>query len=171
MERTDLNEKYEFRTIRQEEAPQAAEIEQICFPPNEACTGEMMFRRVQAAPDFFLVAVNRQDGRLAGFLNGLVTDEPAFRDEFFTGSGLDNPSGANVMILGLDVLPEHRGQGLARELMHRYVEIERARGRKKLILTCLPDKIKMYEGMGFRDNGIANSSWGGEVWHEMERAL
>jgi hypothetical protein len=25
----------------------------------------------------------------------------------------------------------------------------------------------MYEKMGFTDRGIADSSWGGEQWHEM----
>jgi hypothetical protein len=25
----------------------------------------------------------------------------------------------------------------------------------------------MYEKMGFLDRGIANSTWGGEEWHEM----
>ena len=33
-------QKYEFRMIRLEETEQAAEIEQICFPPNEACSYE-----------------------------------------------------------------------------------------------------------------------------------
>ena len=32
----DIHEKYEFRNIKPEEAKQAAAIEQICFPPNEA---------------------------------------------------------------------------------------------------------------------------------------
>ena len=33
-----LTEKYIFRNIRQEEIAQTAEIEKICFPPNEACS-------------------------------------------------------------------------------------------------------------------------------------
>lgn len=37
-----LTEKYIFRNIRQEEITQAAEIEKICFPPNEACSYENM---------------------------------------------------------------------------------------------------------------------------------
>jgi hypothetical protein len=36
-----------------------------------------------------------------------------------------------------------------------------------LILTCLKAKVKMYKKMGFDDRGIANSTWGGEEWHEM----
>ena len=38
--------KYEFRDIRPDEFMQAAKIEQICFPPNEACTEKNMKLRV-----------------------------------------------------------------------------------------------------------------------------
>ena len=78
-----LHHRFAFRYIRPEEADQAAKIEEICFPPNEACSAKMMKERVAAAPDFFLVAADRESGRLAGFLNGLATDEEALRDEFF----------------------------------------------------------------------------------------
>ena len=71
------------------------------------------------------------------------------------------------MLLGLDVLPEYRMQGLAREIVSRYICREAERGRKMLLLTCLKSKIKMYEKMGFYNNGIASSSWGGEEWYEM----
>lgn len=53
-------QKYEFRMIRLEETEQAAEIEQICFPPNEACSYEHMAARIKKAPDLFLVAVDRR---------------------------------------------------------------------------------------------------------------
>ena len=33
---------FEFRNILLEEAEQAAEIEKICFPPNEACSKPIM---------------------------------------------------------------------------------------------------------------------------------
>ena len=56
-------QKYEFRTIRLEETEQAAEIERICFPPNEACSYEHMAARIKKAPDLFLVAVDRETGK------------------------------------------------------------------------------------------------------------
>jgi ribosomal protein S18 acetylase RimI-like enzyme len=168
---TNLSEKYEFRNINPDEADQAATIEQICFPPNEACSRQHMKERVANAPELFLVAVDKSTGKLAGFFNGLSTDENIFRDEFFTDINLYNPSGKNVMLLGLDVLPAHRNQGLASELVRQYALREQANGRKALILTCLKSKVKMYEKMGFIDNGIANSTWGGEEWHEMSYKL
>ena len=70
-----IEEKFEFRNIRRDEALQTAEIERICFPPNEACSEKMMVERVNRAPEYFLVAVDRATGGIAGFLNGLATDE------------------------------------------------------------------------------------------------
>ena len=49
-------EKYEFRSIKQDEAVQAVRIEQICFPPNEACSEKCMKERVAKAPELFLVS-------------------------------------------------------------------------------------------------------------------
>ncbi len=160
-----------FREIEMTEAAEAAKIEQICFPPHEACSEKSMRERVVGAPETFLVAVDAQNGKMAGFLNGLVTKEESFRDEFFTNIRLHDADGKQVMLLGLDVLPEYRGQGLATELVRRYVERECARGRKRLILTCLDSKVEMYRKMGFVDDGIANSTWGGEEWHQMTYQL
>jgi ribosomal protein S18 acetylase RimI-like enzyme len=157
----------EFRHINLDEVEQAIRIEQICFPPNEACSPDAMKSRVEKAGELFLVAVDKNTGKLAGFLNGLSTEEEEFRDEFFTNSSLYNPLGKNIMLLGLDVLPEYRGMGVAKELVSKYIKIEGEKGRKKLILTCSDSKVKMYEKMGFIDNGLASSTWGGEKWHEM----
>ena len=153
-----------FRTIRQEEAEQAVEIEKICFPPNEACKREYMIPRIAAAADFFWVAEDH--GRIAGFINGIATNEECFRDEFFTDASIHDSDGKNVMILGLDVLPEYRGRGLGRELMRTYSE--QMKGRR-LVLTCLDHLVGMYRKMGFRDLGLSASVWGGETWHEMEK--
>ena len=163
---TDLEAAYELRPVRQEEAEETVRIEAICFPPNEACKREHMIPRIAAAADFFLVAEDRATGRLAGFINGIATNETVFRVEFFTDASLHDPNGENIMILGLDVLPEYRGQGLGRLLMKTYAE--RFPGRR-LVLTCLDHLVSMYEKFGFRDLGISASVWGGEQWHEMER--
>lgn len=163
----DILERFEFRNIQLGETEQAVAIEQICFPPNEACSEKHIKKRIANAPELFLVAVDRKTGKLAGFLNGLSTNENFFRDEFFTDIDLYNPEGKNIMILGLDVLPEYRMQGLGRELVFQYLRRERENGRKKVLLTCLDSKVKMYQKMGFIDHGIANSTWGGEEWHEM----
>lgn len=170
-EEYDIGEYFEFRDIFPSEAGQAARIEEICFPPNEACSEKMMLERVAKAPELFLVAVDRETGKIAGFLNGLSTEEVKFRDEFFVDAELYDPVGRNVMLLGLDVLPEYRRRGLAREIMSRYLHRERERGRKEVFLTCLDSKVEMYKRMGFQDHGMSESAWGGEQWHEMSCVL
>lgn len=166
-----MTEKFEFRDVRPDETEQTIVIEQICFPPNEACSAKSMRERVANAAETFLVAVDKETGKLAGFLNGVATNEEVFRDEFFTDITLHNPEGKNIMLLGLDVLPEYRHQGLAREIMNRYVSREQAKGRKCLYLTCLDGKVEMYKKMGYTDDGISSSVWGGEKWHDMSRRI
>ena len=68
--------------------------------------------RVVNAADNFLVAYDPEAGKIAGFLNGVATNEAVFRDEFFTDITLHDPAGKNVMLLGLDVRPEYRGHSL-----------------------------------------------------------
>lgn len=166
-----IEEQFELRNIGIEEAEEAAEIERICFPPNEACSRQMMLERIRKAPELFLVAIDRETGKMAGFLNGLSTNEDTFWDEFFTDADLYDPEGRNVMLLGLDVLPEYRGRGLARLLVDTYLGRERNKGRCMVVLTCLEEKIQMYTKMGFKNEGISASVWGGEQWYDMSFKL
>ena len=162
-----INNTFELRSIKPDEAEEAILVEQTCFPPHEVCSPDNMRERISLAPDLFLVAIDVKSGKMAGTLNGLSTGEKIFRDEFFVEAGLYDSEGENVMLLGLDVLPEYRRMGLANALVHEYIQREKKNGRKKLILTCLEEKIKIYRKMGFTDLGPANSTWGGEQWHEM----
>ena len=82
MTQQSINERFTFREIYMYEIPQAIGIEQVCFPPNEACSAQAMKERIACAPELFLVAIENESGLLAGFLNGLATDETTFRDEF-----------------------------------------------------------------------------------------
>ena len=166
-----LHERFEFRMIRQEEAIQTAEIELACFPPNEACSEKMMIERVKKAPEMFLVAVDKENKKIAGFINGLSSKEEELRDDFFEDADLYDPDGKNIMILGLDVLPAYQRQGLGRELMMEYMRRQKSRGIRKMILTCHKEKISMYEKMGYQDRGIGISVWGGSEWHEMYRLV
>ena len=171
----DLKERFIFRDIDlndPEEAEYAAYMESVCLPPSDACTREEILDRAAAAPELFLVAVDRETGKLAGILNGVATYEDVFTDDFFSeASTLHDPDGSTVMMTGFDVMPEYRGQGLAREMMRLYCEREKERGRKRLILTCVGDKIEMYSKFGFKYMGVSASVYGGTVWHDMDVVL
>ena len=166
-----VRDKYDFCIIMPEQAEEAAVLERTCFPPNEACTREDMLKRAELAPDLFIVAVDRQSGRMTGFITGIATNETAFRDEFFTDMSLHDKNGKNVMVLSLCVLPEYRKQGIARELMNSLAELAKNNGSKRLVLTCVDEKIKMYENMDYKYLGKSASVWGGHGWHEMERRV
>ena len=166
-----LAERYICTPVRLEDAETVSVIEQICFPPNEACTPEIMHQRVKTITDAFMTVRLCSTDEPVGFINGLVSDEEDFRDDFFLHTELHDPSGSHVMIMGLDILPEHRGQGLASFLMKAFAADQKSRGRTRLVLTCLEDRTEMYRHMGFTDHGIADSTWGGEVWHLMDMDL
>lgn len=158
---------FTFRNIHPEEVREASEIEKICFPPEEACSLEHMTERVKHAPDLFLTAFDKESGKMAGFINGISTNEDKLRDAFYTDISLCDPDGRNIMILGVDVLPQYRHQGLARKMMHLYQKQAYEKNYHKLVLTCLEGKVEMYQKFGFKDNGISDSEWGRETWHEM----
>ena len=66
--------------------------------------------------ELFLVAVDKETGKIAGFLNEIATDESCFGDGFFTDATLHNPKGKNIMLLGLDVLWNIVDKGLKENL-------------------------------------------------------
>ncbi|MCI6766777.1 GNAT family N-acetyltransferase [Porcincola intestinalis] len=109
--------------------------------------------------------------QIAGYITMMMTDEEHFRDAFFEDPSLHQPNGANVMLLGLEVLPSFRHQGLAAELLNRTIRQAEKEGRRKLVLTCRDDKIAMYEKFGFQLGGISKSTLGGVTWYEMEHRL
>ena len=172
---SNLNERFEFKTIDpndRETAEYAVYMESVCLPPTDACTREEILDRIAAAPELFITAVDRRTGKLAGILNGIATNEDTFRDEFFSeASTLHDPDGSTVMLCGMDVMPEYRLQGLAREMIRRCCEKEKAKGRKRLLLTCVEDKIGMYEKFGFHYVGVSASVYGGTVWYDMDMIL
>ena len=129
-----LEQRFLFRSATPADAEEAGQVEAICFPPNEACRPERIRERTETCPELFLLAIDRKTGHIAGFLNGVATDETRLRDEFFTDITLHEPGGASVMLLGLDVLPEYRRQGLAKELVRRYAEREKKRPEIRLFI-------------------------------------
>ncbi len=167
----NISERFVIRTIRRDEADIAADMEQICFPPHEACPKELMIQRVLRDPEMFIVAEEKETGKLCGLINGMPTDAEAFSDDSFTGFDLYKEDGRRMFLAGVEVLPEYRHQGLAQAMMEALARREREKGRKQLLLTCLEEKITFYEQMGYIDRGLSVSAWGNETWHEMTMDL
>ncbi|WP_343674045.1 GNAT family N-acetyltransferase [Chitinophaga sp.] len=140
-------------------------LEHVCFPPNEAASRESFINRLQAFPGHFWVL--ESEGRLVGFINGMVTDNETIRDEMFAHANLHNEEGKWQSVFGIAVSPEYRRNGYAGQLIRHLIEKAREEERAGVTLTCKEYLVPYYEKFGFRDLGISNSVHGGEVWHDM----
>ena len=154
-----------FRFATQADLDRVAEIENCCFPAAQAATRAAFEQRIAAfSTHFILLDV---DGVIAGFVNGAVLDERYIADEMYDDTSFHREQGAFQSVYGLDVLPEYRGRGYAHQLMARLCDQARKEGRKGVTLTCLDEKIGFYETMGFKCEGVSDSSHGGVTWNNM----
>lgn len=154
-----------IRQAKKEDADRLAYIEEICFPKEEAAGPERIRARLEVFGDCFFVA--ECDGRIVGFINGMVTDNRTIEDILFEDAGLHKPLGAWQSVFGLDVLPEYRHRGYAAGLMEALIAKARADKRKGCILTCKEHLIPYYSRFGYVNCGISGSQHGGARWYDM----
>ena len=156
----------EIRTATGADLDAIAAVEAACFPAAEAATRAEFAERLRYYGDHFWLLW--EDGRLAAFVDGFVTDEPDLTDEMYERAELHRENGAWQMIFGVNTLPEYRRQGRAGALLRRAIEDARRQGRKGLVLTCKERLVAYYAGFGFADEGVTEkSTHGGAVWHQM----
>jgi len=144
-------------------------VETSGFPPEEAATRETIKLRIEAFPQGFFVA--EMDGRVIGMLNSASTDKDDISDEELKQLIGHDPHGKNMVVFALAILPEFQKQGIARQLMSRFVEAAREREKENVFLMCKRHLIAYYERMGFAHAGLSRSTHGGAEWHEMRLAL
>lgn len=149
-----------------EDLDQVTQVEAVCFPIAEAAGREAFKDRLAAFADHFWVM--EEDGRIIGFINGMVTDRDTIVDEMFADASLHQEDGAWQSVFGLDVLPGYRCQGLAARLMETLIDSAREQGRKGCILTCKERLIPYYEKFGYTLLGVSESVHGGAVWYDMK---
>jgi len=155
-----------IRNVKAGEGEQLAAIESICFPAEEAASKEEVLKRVRVFPENFFVA--ELDGKVAGFINGCNTKSPILNDDLYHNTELHEPEGDYQTFFGLNVLPGYRRKGIAEQLVKRYIQAAKDRGRKGVILTCKEHMIHYYERFGFINYGVADSGHGGAVWYDMK---
>lgn len=147
------------------DADAVAAIEGRCFPPAEAAGKDQFLQRLAAFKHTFLAA--EKDGRLIGFINGCTTAQDELTDDLYASTALHDDDGPNVMVFGLDVVPEEQHRGVAAALMKAYIDGARKRRRKRIILTCKEGLIAFYEQFGYQCRGRSRSAHGGAVWYDM----
>lgn len=144
-------------------------IEAECFPAAEAAPREAMKDRLRAySKGFFIGEV---DGKAIGFINGACSDSPVIEDRFYESMKWHRNNGKNLMVYGLDVVPDYRGQGYARELMERFIDFAKEEGKSAVLLTCKSHLVSFYESFGYANEGVSDSTHGGAEWHDMRLAL
>ena len=154
-----------IRHARMSDLDELLQIENACFPKEEAVSREALEQRLKTFPDHFWLM--EMTGSIVGFVNGMATDERELRDEMYSDASLHNDRGAWQMIFGVDTIPQYRNRGYASQLITRLIEDSRADGRRGVVLTCKQHLIKYYEKFGFVNEGISSSVHGGAVWYSM----
>lgn len=143
-------------------------IEDKCFPKAEQDSRETIYRRAKTCPDFFWVAVNREDGKLVGFLNGMPVKQSQYMEEVFTDFSLYAPEGPWVMAISLNVDPAYRRQDIARKLLN--FALDELRQRQKysgMVFICKEHRVPYFSSFGAVDEGISECEHGGTLWHQM----
>ena len=142
-----------------------ARVEAECFPAAEAASRDALRARLASYPSHFLLLLDGDT--VAGFVNGLVSDQPDLTDPMYADAAMHNERGAWQMVFGLDVLPAYRGKGCAKRLLEAFIGQARREGRRGVVLTCKERLVAMYAKFGFADEGVSDSTHGGVAWHQM----
>ena len=154
-----------IRTATIEDLQAITAVEAICFPPEEAAPESDFKKRLSMYPNHFWLL--EDDGKLVGFVNGMVTNESKLSDEMFEDANLHNENGQWQMIFGVNTIPEYRRQGCAEKIINKVIADAKAQGRKGLVLTCKEKLLHYYSKFGFKNEGISESTHGGAVWYDM----
>ena len=154
-----------IREVDLKDLDSVVNIEQSCFPKEEAATKVSLKKRIETFPKSFFVA--EINGVVVGFINGAVVNSNTIYDELYEDSSLHCENGKYQSIFGLDVIPKYQHNGIAKKLMKYMINIAKEDKRKGLILTCKKELIGFYESFGYKNKGISKSSHGGAIWYDM----
>ncbi|WHY72398.1 GNAT family N-acetyltransferase [Fictibacillus enclensis] len=154
-----------LRKVHPADLEQLLVIENEGFSREEAATKEALVERIQRIADTFIVA--ETDGKILGFINGPVINQPYITDGLFKEI-IENPKrGGYQSVLGLAVSKQARNQGIAKLLIEKMEELMRENERKGITLTCKQELVSFYEKLGFVNHGISESKHGGVTWYNL----
>ncbi|MEX0715194.1 MAG: GNAT family N-acetyltransferase [Planctomycetaceae bacterium] len=146
-----------------------AHVERLSWPAGMAADEERIAARLAAFPAGQLVA--ERDGRLVGYASAqrissdLLQREPLTYERLtddgrFTRTA--NPEGDVFQLVGVAVLPEERGSGLARELVDRQiVEARRMPGVRRIVGVTRPVRYQRHPEMPIEEYVARRNARGG----------
>jgi ribosomal protein S18 acetylase RimI-like enzyme len=151
------------------DAPACTAIEHTVFLPSEAATREQIEVRLAQFPQGFFVADTKME--IVGFITTGNTTTEDISDEALKAMIGHEPTGANVVIFSVAVLPAWQGLGIAMQLIHAIVGAARQRQKRAVLLLCKEHLIAFYEHFGFENAGASPSTHGGVHWQQMRLPL
>ena len=154
-----------IRTATIEDLNTISEIENLCFSAEEAASLETLEKRLKTFPHHFFVL--EENGKIVGFINGMVTDNDVIIDEMFKNTSLHDDNGKWQSVFGLAVSPDFQKKGYAGQLIDHIIAVSKQQNQKGVVLTCKAKLVPYYKKFGFYDAGISNSVYAGLVWHDM----
>ena len=104
-----------IRKATMEDLNQIVAIASLCFPSNESILKKTLRERLEVYQDYFWLL--KEDGKLIGFIDGLVTDYTNLTDEMYKNPNLHNENGEWQMIFDICILPKYRKRGYAEKLL------------------------------------------------------
>lgn len=156
---------YIIREATYDDLNSVCNVENACFPPEEAASREAFETRLRTFPQRFLVA--EEHGCVIGLINGCCTTAPYLDDCLYEKDCPHNLMHPWQTVFGLAVLPDHQHRGIATALMSSLIERCKQGGQIGVILTCKEEKIPFYQSFGFLCRGRSDSSHGGATWYDM----
>lgn len=157
------------RSVTMEDLPRCAAIEEICFPAAQAASRQTIEARIRSYPGHILAGVYEDE--IVGYVMGPVIDRLYIEDEMFADTACHSEENPYQAVFALAVVPAFQRRGIGGQLLHAMVELARKEGRRAVTLTCLQEKIRFYEALGFVNHGISASVHGGVQWYNMVREL
>lgn len=144
-------------------------IEALSFSAEQAAKKEAFRYRLNKFPQWFFKA--EIDGKTVGLVNGSSSDHKYITDDLYLADGAYNEDGDNLLIYGLAVHPDYRKNGVAHKLLLHILCVAKARGKRRVSLTCKESLIGFYESFGFVNHGISESVIGDVTSYDMELDL
>lgn len=148
-----------------EDATILSEVENLCFPIQEAASKEIIIQRLLHYNQHFWLLF--EGDKLISFVDGMVSDAQDLSDEMYENANMHNPNGKWQMIFGVNTIPSHRRLGYAALLIHKTIKDAKNQNRKGLVLTCKEHMIPYYSKFGFVNEGLSKSVHGDVIWYQM----
>jgi ribosomal protein S18 acetylase RimI-like enzyme len=140
-----------IRTAEANDLPAIAALERIVEDPRFAASPQVLHDRLRLYPQGFLVAVFNE--QVVGYLESIRWDYPAFErfEQIKDFEHIHRPGASVLYIAFAAVDPAYRRYGTALKLLKAAERMAARIGVSKIQLVAMPNLVRVYRIMGFRE--------------------